>query len=529
LRSKLYTNLVMPRVSVIIPTYNRQELLRAALNSVLRQTFHDFEVVVVDDGSTDKTREVCGSYPEVKYLPLAHSGLPATARNAALAVAAGEYIAFLDSDDEWMENKLSVQVELMDRNPALGLVCSNATVIGGPSRKLYLTAGQGQSGSVFMTLLLDNFVITSTAMVRRSVMESVGRFSEEPVLRVAEDYDLWLRIAAVSEVVFIADALAAYRRSSGSVSQQQDGALHWMGILRILERIKRMPGLGADARRAVDERIFTCHAMLCDSYAMRRKYAAFSLAWMKLFSRNPLGGFAYLRQTASKIYRRKPEALTTSNDPESLRLHLGCGDRYLEGYVNIDLPASSHSVQSGRTPDIHADITRLQYADGTVDEIRLHHVFEHFDRPTALRLLIQWHLWLRPGGKLIIETPDLMGSLSSLLDSSGPDVQFRTLRHLFGSHEAEWAVHKDGWYLEKFKIHMEELGFTLVSVETSEWQGTHNITVTGEKTAPGKSKDDLLRGSERLLRMCLVDDSRSELRMLEVWMHQVRSGLDREV
>ena len=91
---------------------------------------------------------------------------------------------------------------------------------------------------------------------------------------------------------------------------------------------------------------------------------------------------------------------------EGLRLHLGCGGVYLDGYRNIDLPSDQHGIQEAIRPDEFADIRMLEYAEGSVSEIRLHHVFEHFDRPTALRLLIDWYQWLEEGGRLIIETPD---------------------------------------------------------------------------------------------------------------------------
>ena len=97
------------------------------------------------------------------------------------------------------------------------------------------------------------------------------------------------------------------------------------------------------------------------------------------------------------------------------RLHLGCGERYLEGYVNIDYPLDQHSVQISSPADLHADITELSYEPATVAEVRLHHVFEHFDRVTALRLLIDWYAWLEEGGLLLIETPDFEASVRRFL------------------------------------------------------------------------------------------------------------------
>jgi GT2 family glycosyltransferase/predicted SAM-dependent methyltransferase len=513
----------MPKVSVIIPTYNRAALLRRALTSVFAQTFRDFEVLVADDGSTDETAEVCRSFTEVRYVALPHSGLPAVARNRALDVASGEYIAFLDSDDEWVENKLETQVGILEGAPSFGLACSNAEVAG----EMYLRPDQGKNGMALLTLIGDNFVVTSTAMVRRNALQSVGQFCEEPALRGVEDYDLWLRIASHSGVAYEPKALAVYHRSATSLGQEQGGALHWAGLSRIFERMKTLPDLDTAALKAIDRRIEECRGMLCDSHAVARNYRGFTQTWTGFLRTNPAAALGYLGRTAAKIRKSGAAVAPSENVPPGLRLHLGCGERYLEGYVNIDLPAASHTVQSGKTPDLHVDFTTMRYAASSVDEVRLHHVFEHFDRSTALRLLIEWYEWLREGGKLVIETPDVAASLQGLADSASPELQFRTLRHLFGSHEAEWALHKDGWYARKFEIYLRELGYQIVACKPNSWQGTHNITVTAIKVAPAKTRRDLLAAAEKLLRMSLVDTSASEMKTLEVWMNQLRAGLDR--
>ena len=115
----------MPRIAVIIPTYNRSELLKAALDSVLSQKYKDLETIVVDDGSEDDTSELVGQYPQCRYIKLEHSGLPAVARNAGIRRTKADFVAFLDSDDEWLPQKLERQMPIFAEADA-GLVCSNA-------------------------------------------------------------------------------------------------------------------------------------------------------------------------------------------------------------------------------------------------------------------------------------------------------------------------------------------------------------------------------------------------------------------
>lgn len=165
-----------------------------------------------------------------------------------------------------------------------------------------------------------------------------------------------------------------------------------------------------------------------------------------------------------------------------IKLHLGCGQVKLKDYVNIDFPLSHHSVQKESAADIFCNITKLKFPPKTVQEIRSHHVFEHFDRPTALALLSAWHTWLYPNGTLIIETPDFATSITMLSNSHYSYSQKQCiLRHIFGSHEAQWAIHCDGWYQEKFEHILEALGFYITNIEKTSWKLTANIIVTAQK------------------------------------------------
>jgi predicted SAM-dependent methyltransferase len=140
-----------------------------------------------------------------------------------------------------------------------------------------------------------------------------------------------------------------------------------------------------------------------------------------------------------------------------LKIHLGCQEKYLEGYVNIDLPPSQHTAQEVKA-DQYADVRELTYEADTVDEIRTHHMLEHFSRQESLVLLSRWHKWLKLGGIVHIETPDFEESARKFLKSSRHDQQILG-RHIFGSHEAEWAYHKDFWSEDKFRFVLGELGF----------------------------------------------------------------------
>jgi glycosyltransferase involved in cell wall biosynthesis len=194
-------------VSVIIPTYNREQLVRTAIDSVLQQSYPDTEIVIIDDGSTDATRDSVAGYGDrVRYFHQENRGI-AGARNAGIRAARGSYIAFLDSDDYWKPEKLARQMQLFAKHPEYGLVacqCASVRVDGSYREK----NRPGSSGWVLRELFHKNFIRTSSAVIRAACFDRVGLFDER--LRECEEYDLWMRIAARYPIGFINESLAVY-------------------------------------------------------------------------------------------------------------------------------------------------------------------------------------------------------------------------------------------------------------------------------------------------------------------------------
>lgn len=145
-----------------------------------------------------------------------------------------------------------------------------------------------------------------------------------------------------------------------------------------------------------------------------------------------------------------------------MKLHLGCGGTYLEGYTNIDYPVTDKTIMKVKA-DVYQDITTLDYPAGSIEEVRHHHVFEHFNRADALRQLLKWRKWLKVGGKLTIETPDFFWC-SVLVPIAPFKYKMELGRHLFGSQEAFWANHLDFWDASKFKKVLKILGFDAIKI-----------------------------------------------------------------
>ncbi len=211
-----------------------------------------------------------------------------------------------------------------------------------------------------------------------------------------------------------------------------------------------------------------------------------------------------------------------------MKLHLGCGEKYLEGYRNIDQPPVSHTVQTRSVADEQADLCSLRYPAESVDEVRLHHVFEHFPRPVAMGLAASWRSWLRPGGVLHIEVPDFERTARSVLRPfASRRRRLVGIRHLFGSHEAPWAVHWEGWTRESLTAVFRLCGIDVERVRRGEFRHTYNITVIGRRDARRLGRDEVEAAARSWLGNYLVDGSPVEARLLDVWMGAYREQVDR--
>ncbi len=194
-----------PSISAIIPTYNRKNVLPKALDSVLTQTVYPDEVIVVDDGSDDKTSEMVSSnYPKIKLIIQKNAGVSA-ARNAGIAASAGDWIALLDSDDEWLPEKLERQMECISDNPDAVLIHTDEIWIRDGKRVNPMKKHQKSGGRIFQKCLPLCVISPSSVLVKRSLLEEIGNFDED--LDVCEDYDLWLRICAEYPVHYVDEKL----------------------------------------------------------------------------------------------------------------------------------------------------------------------------------------------------------------------------------------------------------------------------------------------------------------------------------
>lgn len=223
-----------PLVSVIVPNYNGGAFIEQALDSIVAQSYTNIEIIAVDDGSSDDSAEILEHYkstePRMKVVFQENSGV-AVARNVGIGCATGDYIAFLDSDDYWHPEKLSLQIKFLEKSPSFA-VCFSSFLVWLPEDRAHyrspeniysaiavhknLDLDDAYSGWIYHILLQDVYVWTGTVVIRREIFDEVGCFNED--LKIGEDHDLWLRIANKHKMAKLNFPTALYRTNPASVT-----------------------------------------------------------------------------------------------------------------------------------------------------------------------------------------------------------------------------------------------------------------------------------------------------------------------
>ena len=209
-------------ISVIIPTFNRKETLKRAIQSVVMQSYTPYEIIVIDDGSDDGTKEwLKDNFPNVKYIYQMNSGV-SSARNKGIKFARGDWIALLDSDDEWLPSKLKDQANEIELNPAAKFLHTNEIWIRNGVRVNQMKKHKKYGGYIFEKCLDMCRISPSSVLIKKDIFDEIGMFDE--TLKVWEDYDLWLRFASKYPVHFLDQPLIKkYGGHSDQLSKVDDG------------------------------------------------------------------------------------------------------------------------------------------------------------------------------------------------------------------------------------------------------------------------------------------------------------------
>jgi glycosyltransferase involved in cell wall biosynthesis len=271
----------MPKISVIIPTHNRAEFLRCAITSVLSQTLQDFEVIVVDDASVDNTQEVVRSFGDDRIRYLRHHVTTnkgaASARNTGVLHANGDYIAFLDDDDEWLPDKLKMQLDRLELSPpTLGGVYTGSLEVERSNGKIVSRIIPSKKGRIFDEMIIQNWIgPTSTLILRKQCFEKVGLFDAS--LSYSEDYDMWLRVSKEYDFDYIAEPLVKFHYHETGLSNNYQTIVR--GREAVLDKHRE---LFARNCKAYSYRLLDLGALYCYGGNLKKGREAFRKA-IKLY------------------------------------------------------------------------------------------------------------------------------------------------------------------------------------------------------------------------------------------------------
>jgi len=220
------------RFSIIIPAYNAEKYIERAINSVLNQTFQDFEIIVINDASVDNTAELVENLAKknkkIKLINLKENKGQGAARNIGIKKARGEFIAFLDADDLWFSNKLE-NIEKKFRETNADLICHDVVRVRKGNKKVWKCGPYKDYKSL---LFKKNCIFTSATVVRKSKLFDVGMFSEDKEILGFEDYDLWLRLSKIAKFVFVHETLGIYNADEGYLVYEIKRTLkHYLNFL----------------------------------------------------------------------------------------------------------------------------------------------------------------------------------------------------------------------------------------------------------------------------------------------------------
>jgi len=225
-------------VSVVMPTYNHAAFIAASMRSVLEQSYGNIELIIIDNYSEDNTQQIIEGFGDsrILYEKFSNKGIIAASRNYGISKAKGKYVAFLDSDDLWSKDKLKCQVETLEQEQDFGLAFSSfraqdsegtcdGNILGPKNTHL--------RGYIYDQLLNSNFIVSSSAVVRKSVLDQVGGFDEAKELRCSEDFDLWLRIARKYKAVYVPAIQGIYRMHGANCN---DGGARLQKALNVINK-----------------------------------------------------------------------------------------------------------------------------------------------------------------------------------------------------------------------------------------------------------------------------------------------------
>lgn len=291
-----------PLISIIMPAYNAEKTISESIESVLKQTYQNWELLVVNDGSKDNTSSVVKLFnnARIKLIEQVNGGV-ANARNNGIRQAQGEYIAFLDSDDLWLDEKLERQITFYQHNSEFGLVYTDKKCFYERIEDAFYCKYKEPINidDDYLRLLTHDYIATLTVMTKKEVLDKIGTFDTE--LFGTEDWDLWIRIAKDYKIGYIVQDLAYYREHSAGISKNRER--HLKEEWKVIE--KHVLSNKALSKSVIDNSLWVWHKEMSIHYFIKNEIFDFFKFAIKCLSLNPINTIKFILLNLNKLVKCK--------------------------------------------------------------------------------------------------------------------------------------------------------------------------------------------------------------------------------
>lgn len=500
-------------ISFIVPAYNCADTLHQAIDSIFNGNFGmNDEIIIIDDCSTDETPQVIKEIALNKsgVVTVRHSknkGSAAAGRNTGIKISKNELIFCLDADNLLYPGSIPALVDLLTNSSA---DCASFGEL-----------------HFFRT---NDYQVTHKWIFPKAINLEIAVNQPQHQPCSSGNY-LFTKRSWEKSGLYDEHVGGAYDSYIFGIKQLGSGAK-----FVTLPNVGYLHRYGTNSAFIRDEKLFSLSKILASalkpfSHLINQEdihYIFSSEArenWAENVNERPIRFLQIdrIENINEEVLLEKILKIVGAKD--KIRLHLGCGENYLQGYVNIDFPSSKHTIMEVH-PDVSTDLTLMELPDSSIDEIRLHHVFEHFNRVISTGMLLRWFKWLRTDGLLTIETPDFSGCARTYLSEKTNDrTKLGILRHLEGDQAESWAYHITQWSEERFRLVLSIIGFEIIDVKRSMWNREpylSNVTVFAKKNG-NYSDDELYKRGVKILSLGILDSSEEDT--LRTWIQQLRDFL----
>ncbi len=468
----------MSKISVVIPTYNQARYLKKCIGSVLSQTRKPYEVIVVDDHSTDQTSKIAKKFKTIKYIRHKSNFGALKTFNDCLRRAKGDYILMVSGDDFLENDILNKETAVLENNSKVGLVFAQSYELQNGKRKLIIHPSAGKKNFIsrkkeFEKLLINgDYIPYMTALIPKKVYQKLGFWDEN--LPYSHDYEFFIRVAKKYKIAYIAEPLATYRIHDSNFHKNENRLSLWEEEFNYIID-KHLKDKSALKKKA----LVNSYLNLSTIEAQRGNYKRGMVLFLKAMKQKPsLIARPKTYKSALEIAKNLKSQKLQNPKSSEVKLVLGCGSipmhpmhyKWIDNsWIFTDLYPQNKNVTK-------MDVRNIPYRTSSVDRLYASHVLEHISHLETEKTLQEWYRVLKPKGKVIINVPDLEWACEMFLNNYRKNIQIPgnayknykdLLKVFYGPQNTNGEIHHTGFTQKSLEKALKTAGFSKTNVQKS--------------------------------------------------------------